>query len=79
QTIAAVAARREEKAPGFTTVLQWMDEFEAWGETMGTAAYSDRSDLKGARGGRLPAPLERAIEVGVDAWLQLQNTDLAYA
>lgn len=79
QTIAAVAARREEKAPGFTTVLSWMDEFEAWGETMGTAAYSDRNDLKGARGGRLPPPLERALEAGLDAWLQLQNSGLAYA
>lgn len=79
QTIAAVARRRGEKAPGFTSVLQWMDEFEAWGETMGTAAYSDRNDLKGARGGRLPPPLESALEAGVDAWLQLQNSSLAYA
>ena len=79
EVIATVAERRKEAPPGFTTVLAWMDEAEQWGATLGTAAYSDRHDLKGTRGGRLPSHLERALEAGVDAWLQLQNRDLAYA
>ncbi len=78
-TIAEVAAKRGEQAPGFTTVLQWLDECERWGATLGTAAYSDRHDLKGGRGTRVPEHLERALEAGVDAWLQLQNRDLAFA
>lgn len=78
-TIAAVAEERGEAAPGFTTVLLWLDEHEVWGATLGTAAYSDRHDLKGGRGSRLPAHLERALDAGIDAWLQLQNGDLAYA
>lgn len=77
--IAAVAEQRGEPAPGFTTVLLWLDEYETWGASLGTAAYSDRHDLKGGRGGRLPPCLERALDAGVDAWLQLQNGDLAYA
>jgi putative transposase len=77
--IASVAQKLDEPAPGFTSVLNWMDEFEAWAETFGTAAYSDRHDLKGTRGSRLPAHLDRAIDVGLEAWLQLQNCDLAYA
>lgn len=77
--ITATAVQRGETAPGFTSVLNWMDEFEVWGDVLGTAAYSDRNDLKGTRGSRLPAHLDRAIEKGVDAWLQLQNSDLAYA
>lgn len=77
--IASVAQKLDEPAPGFTSVLGWMDEFATWGETLGTAAYSNRHDLKGKRGSRLPAHLERAIDVGLEAWLHLQNCDLAYS
>lgn len=77
--IGMVAKKRGEPMPGFTSVLGWMDEFESWGQSVGTAAYSNRHDLKGMRGSRLPAHLDRAIDVGVEAWLHLQNSDLAYA
>lgn len=77
--IASIAQKHNEPPPGFTSVLGWMDEFEAWGEILGTAAYSNRHDLKGTRGSRLPAHLDRAIDLGVEAWLHLQNCDLAYA
>lgn len=79
RVISSVAEKRMEPPPSFTSVLNWMDEFEEWGEALGTAAYSDRHDLKGKRGSRLPPHLDRALDLGVEAWLQLQNCDLAYA
>jgi putative transposase len=71
--IADLAAQRGEKAPGFTTVLSWLDEAEQFGEQFGTAAYSDRHYLKGRRGPRLPNWQENAIERGIEVWLSVSR------
>ncbi|MER9843500.1 hypothetical protein NKJ59_19925 [Mesorhizobium australicum] len=79
--IAEVASRRGEKAPGFTTVLSWLDEAEQFGQHFGTAAYSDRHYLKGGRGTRLPNWQENAVESGIEAWLSVSRMpkNMAYA
>ena len=77
--IRAVAEGRGEKAPGFTTVLNWIDEYERHGPTYGTAAYSDRHDLKGRREQRLLAVQEKAIRIGIDRLLRGGTAPKAYA
>ncbi|QND63656.1 transposase family protein [Mesorhizobium loti] len=79
--IAEVASRRSEKAPGFTTVLSWLDEAEQFGQHFGTAAYSDRHYLKGGRGTRLPSWQENAVDSGIEAWLSVSRMpkSMAYA
>lgn len=76
--IEEIAKSRSEMPPGFTTVLNWIDEFERHGELYGTAAYSDRHDLKGGRGERLLAHQEAAIAVGIEGWFQLGSKVQAY-
>ncbi|AGB48230.1 integrase family protein [Mesorhizobium australicum WSM2073] len=68
-----LASRRGEKAPGFTTVLSWLDEAEQFGEHFGTAAYSDRHYLKGRRGPHLPTWQEDAIQCGIELWLSVNR------
>jgi putative transposase len=77
--IARCAVERGEAPPAFTTVLNWMSAMERNGPTYGTAALSNRHDLKGTRGSRLPEFLDRAIAVGVDAWVQQRSMDKGYA
>jgi putative transposase len=79
--IEGLASRRGEKAPGFTTVLSWLDEAEQFGQQFGTAAYSDRHHLKGRRGPSLPNWQENAIERGIEAWLSVSRMTkcMAYA
>ncbi|MGZ3382027.1 MAG: Mu transposase C-terminal domain-containing protein, partial [Isosphaeraceae bacterium] len=76
--IEGCAAARGEEAPAFTTVLSWLKEWQRYGEVYGTAAYSDRHDLKGRFGGRMLDHQERAIEYGIDQWLKLGKKVLAY-
>lgn len=76
--IQEVASARGETPPGFTTVLNWIDEYERHGEYFGTAAYSDRHDLKGARGPRSAAFQDQAVALGLDAYLQLGKKRVAY-
>lgn len=77
--IQAVADSRNETPPGFSTVLGWIDEHKRYGEIWGTAAYSDRHDLKGPRGHQLLPQQERAIEAGIERWLKVRKKGLAYA
>ncbi|WP_164890425.1 DDE-type integrase/transposase/recombinase [Mesorhizobium sp. M7A.F.Ca.US.002.01.1.1] len=70
--IAELAFRRGENAPGFTTVLSWLDEAEQFGRQFGTAAYSDRHFLKGRRP-HLPSWQEDAIQLGIDLWLAVNR------
>lgn len=77
--INATAELRGEEAPSFNAVLAWIDEHERHGDLWGTAAYSDRHDLKGARGSRLQPYQEDAIQVGIEHWLKLRVKKLAYA
>jgi len=72
------ARSRGENPPGFSTVLNWLDEYERHGHLYGTAAYSDRHDLKGSRVTRLMPYQERAIDEGIDAWLMLRKKRLGY-
>lgn len=66
-------------APGFTTVLGWIDLHEAY-PGIGTASLSDRDDCKGRRGGRLPPWQEEAIDAGIKRWLTPGETmSSAYA
>jgi putative transposase len=77
--IKACAEERNEPPPGFSTVLSWLCEYERYGEVYGTAAYSDRHDLKGGAGSRLLDYQERAIEYGIERWLELGHKAKAYA
>ncbi len=80
--IAEVAERRNEAKPGFTTVLEWLDEEQALSGQYGTAAHTDRHDLKGKRGPRVPNWQQRALEAGVEAWLTSSprcTIEIAYA
>jgi|GEM_PF-1203845 len=67
--IRKVAQARGEKPPGFTTVLSWIDEDLAYGLVNGSAAHTDRHDLKGNHGSRLAGFQEVAIEKGIARWL----------
>lgn len=73
-TIEAVAAQRGEKVPGFSTVLGWLDLYEAHGGTFGLASLSDRDDVKGKTGSRLPAWAEEAIAAGLEEYKKPQTT-----
>lgn len=74
-----VAERRGEKPPGFTSVLNWLQEHRRYGSSYGTAAYSDRHDLKGSRRTKLASFQETAIEAGINVYLARITVDLAYA
>jgi len=67
--IRRVAESRGEKPPGFTTVLNWIDEDLAYGLINGSAAHTDRHDLKGNHGSRMASFQEVAIEKGIARWL----------
>lgn len=67
--IAALAKQREEKAPHFTTVLAWIGESETLGDQFGTAAHTDRFDLRGPRVSKLAAIHEHALQRGIKRWL----------
>lgn len=67
--IAAVAQQHGEKAPHFTTVLAWINESQTLGDQFGTAAHTDRFDLRGSRVPKLAAIHEHAIERGIKRWL----------
>lgn len=77
--IAEVASALGENPPAFSTILEWIDEHGRHGGHWGTAAYSDRDDLKGTRGSRLAPFQERAIEVGLHHWVKLRVKKSAYA
>jgi putative transposase len=55
-------------APAFTSVLGWIDLYEAHPE-VGTASLSDRDDCKGRRGSRLPEWQEEGIAAGLQRYL----------
>lgn len=77
--IQAVAEARDETPPGFSTVLSWVDEHRRYGDLWGTAAFSDRHDLKGPRGHQLLPYQERAMQAGIERWLKVRKKGLAYA
>lgn len=66
--IKAVATERGEAAPGFTTVLSWLNLYETHADVFGLASLTDRDDAKGRSGSRLPAWADDAIEAGVQAY-----------
>lgn len=66
--IEAVATERGEAAPGFTTVLSWLNLYETHGDVFGLASLTDRDDAKGRSGSRFPAWADDAIEAGVQAY-----------
>jgi putative transposase len=77
--IATIAQDRQEEAPGFTTVLNWVDRYDRHGATHGPAALADRHDKKGRHGKRFAEYQEKAIQVGIDVWLKRNTKANAYA
>jgi hypothetical protein len=77
--IAEVAAMRGEAPPGFTTVLSWLDKADEFGNSYGTAALSNRYDLKGKRGSKLAPWQESAVEIGLATYLSGSRMTMALA
>lgn len=77
--IEAVAQKRGEKAPAFSTVMSWIKLYQMHGATFGTSCLSDRDDCKGRRGGLLPTYQEQAIDEGIALWLKGKTMVRGYA
>lgn len=83
--IAEVEQRRQKSNPGekrrpcFSTLMSWIDLYEKFGPTFGAAALSERHDLKGRYGERLPEYQRKAIDAGIEHWLKRTTKANAYA
>ena len=77
--IQALAAERGEEAPGFSTVIEWVGEYEKHFHAYGTACFTDRHDLKGKHGHKLLPFQEKALTLGVNRCLSGMTTVIAYA
>ena len=71
--IAALAAERGETPPGFSTVLEWADLWEAGGKALGDACFQVKPN-RGNRGHKLASDLvARAVEYGVLSALKMKK------
>ncbi len=78
--IVRVALSKGEKAPHFTTVLNWFDLWMTLGDIHGKACLVDRHQHKGNRRRPFGHVGEVALERGVWRWLSPNmTTEVAYA
>lgn len=69
----------QEKQPCFSAVMGWIALWEKYGNTFGAAALTARHDLKGQYGTRLAEYQLKAIEAGIQVWLNRATKKAAYA
>lgn len=78
--IEKLACLRREKAPHFTTVLRWFDDWMTLGDIHGKACLVGSHSRKGNRHNRFGHVGEVALERGIWRWLSPNmSTEIAYA